>query len=131
MPRDMYDTMCMCPHTCKVPSICEHLPVPASLSAIQLHMPERSFVVAPAMLVTATFCFHDSALSCSILNETFGMLQQQETLYFRYTNLGLHVQSQLITHAIFIRSYSAVLVGSFLNFLAILLPKVSHMFLKF
>ena len=43
---------------------------------------------AAATQVTVTFCFHNYALSCFILNETFDMLQQQKTLYFEYTNLG-------------------------------------------
>ena len=40
-----------------------------------------------ATLVTVIFSFHNSALSCSILNETFDMLQQQETLHVGYANL--------------------------------------------
>ena len=46
-----------------------------------------------AMLETVTVCFQNSVLSCSILNQTFCMLQQQGILYC--TNLGLHVQFQM------------------------------------
>ena len=54
-------------------------------------MPKRDFVVA-----TATLLLHNSALSCFILNQTFDMLQQQETLYFWYINFGPHVAFQII-----------------------------------
>ena len=59
-------------------------------------MPIRNFVVATATLVTVIFCFHSCVLSCFTLNETFDMLQQQETLYFEYANLGLHIEFQII-----------------------------------
>ena len=49
----------------------EKSPVPTTLSPMQLHMPNRNFVVATATLVTVTLFFHNSALSCSALNETF------------------------------------------------------------
>ena len=71
----------------KPPSTSEKLPVPTSLSTVKSHMPNGNFV-ATATLVTATFCCHNSTLSCVIQNETFHMPQQQETLYFGYTNLG-------------------------------------------
>ena len=65
-----------------------------SLLTVQLHMPNRNFVTMAATLVTVAFWFHNSALFCSILYETFDMLQKQETLHFRYKNLGLQVQFQ-------------------------------------
>ena len=83
-------------HTCKIPGTSEKSPVPTSLATMQSHMPNKNFAVATATLVTVTFCCHNSALSCFILNETFDMLQQQETLYFGCTNLGSHVQFQII-----------------------------------
>ena len=52
----------------------------------------RSFV---ATRVPFSFCFQNSLLSCFTLNETFDMLQQQETLYYGYTNLGSHLQLQI------------------------------------
>ena len=42
-----------------------------------------------------TFCFHNSILFCCIPHATFDMLQQQETLYFGYKNVGSHVQLQI------------------------------------
>ena len=38
--------------------------VPTSLSTMQSHMPNRSFVVSTATLATVTFHFQNSALSC-------------------------------------------------------------------
>ena len=66
-----------------------------SLSTVQLHLLNRDYVTATAALVAVKFCFHNSVQSCFILNEIFDMLQQQETLYFWYTNLGLHVLFQI------------------------------------
>ena len=80
MPGDTCDRTCACLCTCKIPSTIEKLPVSTSLSTVQSNMPNRSFIVENATLVTATFCFHNSALSGFILNETFDKLQQQETL---------------------------------------------------
>ena len=60
------------------------------MPTVQSHMPDRSLAVATATLVTATFCFHNSALFYFVLNETFDMLQQQEALYFGYTDLVSH-----------------------------------------
>ena len=51
--------------------------------------------VATTILVTVTFCFRNSALSCFILIDTFDMLHQQEVLYCRYTNLELLMQFQI------------------------------------
>ena len=82
MPRDTFDRTCTCQHTCKIPSTSKKSPVPISLPKVQSHMPNSNFVVAIATLVTVTFCHHNSAISCFILNETFDMLLQQETLYF-------------------------------------------------
>ena len=86
-----------CPHVCKIPSTSEKSPLPTSLSTVQSHMRSWDFFVAAATLVTVTFCFHSYALSCFILYKAPEMLQQQETLYFLCTNLGSHVQFQIIT----------------------------------
>ena len=96
MPGDMFNYMCTCPHMCKITSLsrnfsCQH--------HCQQH--NRTYQIGTSLLqlqhlVTATFCFHNSTLSCFILNEIFNMPQQQETLYFRYTDLGLHMQFQII-----------------------------------
>jgi len=96
IPWDMCDRTCACPHTRKIFCTCEKSPMLTSLSTVQSLMPNRNFVVATATLVTVTFCFHNSALSCFILKETFNILQQQETLYCRYTNFGSHVRFQII-----------------------------------
>ena len=82
MPGDTCDRTCACSHTCKISSTNQKSPVPASLSSVQSYMPNRNFIVATATLVTVTFRFHNSSLSCFVLNETFDMLQEQETLYF-------------------------------------------------
>ena len=95
-PGHTCDRTCACTQTCKTPSTSEKSPVPTSLSTMQSHMQSRSFVVTTAKLVTVTFCFHNSALSFFIQNERFDILQQQKTLHFGYTNLGLHVQFQII-----------------------------------
>ena len=57
MPGDMRDRMCACQQICKIPSTSEKLPVPKSLSTVQSRMPNRSLVVANAILVTVTFVF--------------------------------------------------------------------------
>ena len=95
MPGDTCDGIYTCPHTCKFPRTSEKSPVPTSLLIVQLRMPNRNCVVATATQVTFTFCFQNSVLSCVILKEIFGMLQQQEALLCRYTNLGSHVQIQI------------------------------------
>ena len=69
MPGDTCDRICVCPDTCKL----EPLSCSCSTSDCQ-------------------FLLCNSVLSCSILNETFNMLQQQDTPYFAYTNLGSHMQ---------------------------------------
>ena len=97
MPGDMCDRMFACPHTLKFSSMSEKSPMPTSLSAMQSHTRNWNFVVTTATLVTVTYCFHNSALSCFILNEIFDMLQQQETLYFGYVILASYVQLQIIT----------------------------------
>ena len=51
MPRDTCDRMCACPHTCKIPRISEKSPVRTLLLTVQLHMPNRNYVVATATLV--------------------------------------------------------------------------------
>ena len=71
-------------------------PLPTSLSTMPLHMPNRDFIVATVPLVTVSFNLHVSVLSCFILNETYDMLQQQETLYLRYINSGSHVSFQIV-----------------------------------
>ena len=90
------DRTCVCPHKCQIPSTSEKLPVPTSPSSMPSNMPDRNFVVATAAEVTVTFFFHNSTSSCFILNEKFDILQQQETLFFGYINLGSHVQFQII-----------------------------------
>ena len=87
------DRTCAYPRKHKIPSTSEKLPVPTSLSTVQLHTPKKNFIVATATLVNAIFCLHNSALSCFFLNETFDMLKRQEILYFGYANPG---SSQLL-----------------------------------
>ena len=96
MAGDTCDHTYAYPHTCKIPSTSEKLPVPKSILTAQSHMPKRSFVVATATLATANSCFQNSALSCCVLNETFETLQQKEALHYGYTNLGSHMQFQVI-----------------------------------
>ena len=76
MPRDSCDHTFGYPNMCKITSTSEKLLVPTSLSTVQAHMPNRNYVVT-ATLMTVTFCFHNAALSCFILNEIFAMLQRQ------------------------------------------------------
>ena len=95
MPGYTCDRTCTCPHTCKIPRTSEKTPVPTSLLTVQSFMPNRNYVVPTATQVTITFCFHNSALSCFILNEIFDMLQQLETLFCEYTSLRSHVQIQI------------------------------------
>ena len=54
--------------------------VPTLLSVVQSHMPNGNFVVTAAILVTVSFSFHNSALSCFILNETIDMPKRQKNL---------------------------------------------------
>ena len=86
------------PHMLKIHSTSDYSPVPTSLSTVPLHMPNRNSVVANATLVTVTFCFHISALPCSFLNETFERSEwfSNRKLYFGCTNLGSHVQFQIV-----------------------------------
>ena len=88
MPGDTCNSTYACPHTYKIPNTSEKSKVSTSLSTVQPHMLNRNFVVATARLVTVTFCFRNFALSCFIMNETFVVVQQQETLYIGYTNLA-------------------------------------------
>ena len=83
------------PHTCKIPCISKRSPVPTSLLTVLSHMPNRNFIVITATLVIITFCFHNSALSCFVLNEAFNILQQLQTLHFGYTNYGSQVPFQI------------------------------------
>ena len=96
MPKDTYYHTYVCPHMCDIHSTSKNSPVPISISAIQLHMPSRNFVVATATPASVTFSFHNSALSCFMINETFNMHQQQETLHFGCTNLASHMPFQMI-----------------------------------
>ena len=82
VPGDMCDRTFTYPQTCKIPSTSEKSPMPTSLSTVQSHMPNRNFVVTTATLVTVTFCFHNSALSCFVLNQRFDMLQQHYYYYY-------------------------------------------------
>ena len=70
MSGDTCDRTCACPYTCKIPG-----------TSKQWHMPDRNFAASIATLTTVTFCFHNSALPCYVLSETFDMLPQKETLY--------------------------------------------------
>ena len=96
IPGDTRDCTCVCSHSCTVPRTSEKLPVPQSVSTVRSCMPNRKFIVATAALMTVTFCFKNSAISCFILHETLDVLQQQETLNFGYTNLASLVQFQRI-----------------------------------
>ena len=60
-----------CPHMCKVRSTSEKSSVPTLLSDMQLHVPIRNFVVATAALLSVIFFFHNNALSCFMVKETF------------------------------------------------------------
>ena len=66
MPGDMCDYMCACPYMCKTPSRSENLVMPTSVSTIQLHMPNRNFVVATATLGTVTSCL--MTMLCAVLS---------------------------------------------------------------
>ena len=68
MPGDTYDRTCTGPHACEIPGMSKKSPVPTSLSTVQLHMPNKDFVIATAILVTVTFYSYSSALFCCILN---------------------------------------------------------------
>ena len=92
MPRDAYDRTCACPH---VRNPQHERKITRANITVNRAIAHKNFVVATATLVTVTVCFHNSALPCFILNETFEMVQQQETLYFGSTNLGSHVQFQI------------------------------------
>ena len=91
MPRDSGHRTLAHPHV-QNPQHKRKSPVPISLSTVQWHMPNRDFVIATGTLVTVNFCFKIAALSCFIRNETMEMLQQQDTLYFRYITMHMHFQ---------------------------------------
>ena len=76
MRRRKGNRMCTRHHACKIPGMSEKSPVPKSLVTVQSNMPNRNFVVTTATLVKVTFCFRSSAISCSMLNETFDILQK-------------------------------------------------------
>jgi len=73
-------------HTCKIPCTSQISPLPTSLVTVRSHVPNRNYVVTTATLVSVIFCFHNSILSCFILNEIFDMLQKQKA-FCGYTNL--------------------------------------------
>ena len=77
--RHVLSHVCLSTHLQNLP-LQRKIAVPTSLLAVQSHVPNRNYVVATATLVTVMFCFHNSALSCFILNEIFDMLQYQEAL---------------------------------------------------
>ena len=93
-----FDCRSPCPEARAIARACVHTRAksPTSLSTVQLHLPNKNFVVATVILVTVTFCFYTSDLSCFILNETFELVQHQETLHFENTNLESQMQFQLI-----------------------------------
>ena len=95
MSGDTCDVTCACPYTCKIPNTSEKSSL-TPLSIVKSCMSNRNLVLTSATLVTVILCCHNSARSSFIINETFGMLQQQETLYFGYTTLGSHLESQII-----------------------------------
>ena len=68
MLGDTGDRTCECPHTCRIPSTSRKLPVPALLSTVQSHMPNRNFSVATATLVTVTFAV--ITLVCHVFSYT-------------------------------------------------------------
>ena len=74
MPGDTCDRMCTCPNICKSPARAK-VAMLKSLSAVQLHRPNRKFAAATETVVTVAYFFHNSASSCFILNETVDMLQ--------------------------------------------------------
>jgi len=81
-------------HTCKIPCTSQISPLPTSLVTVRSHVPNRNYVVTTATLVSVIFCFHNSILSCFILNEIFDMLQKQKA-FCGYTNLASHMQIQI------------------------------------
>ena len=80
----------------KSPARAKKSSVTTSLSTVQSHVPNRNFIVAATTLMTVTLCFHISAVSCFVLNETFDMLQEQEAMFLGYTTLGAYVQFYII-----------------------------------
>ena len=66
-----------------------------SLLTMQFDITNMDFVDTTATLVTATICFHNSALFSFILNETFDMLQQQETVLL-HNVMGYSRQAQSV-----------------------------------
>ena len=92
MPRDMCDHTCMCLHTCKISSICEKSPMPPSLWTVQSHMPNRTLLSQLQHYWLSPFAFKTLLHPLLSSIETFDMLQCQDALYFKYTNLGLRVQ---------------------------------------
>ena len=51
-----------CDHTCEIPSTSEKSPLSTSLSTVQSHSPDRTFVVVTVTLATVTICFNSSTL---------------------------------------------------------------------
>ena len=63
--RHVRSHVCVSKHVQNTPPpTSEKSPVTTSSLTVQLHMPNRNNVVATATLVTVTFCFHNSVLSC-------------------------------------------------------------------
>jgi len=89
---DMCSCTCMSHHKCKISCTSEKLSKPTSLSTVQFCMPKWGFTVVTATLATVTFCFHNSTLSCSILNKTLTCFSNKN---FRYKKLGSHVHFQI------------------------------------
>jgi len=102
MPGDTCDCTCACPHVymstrLQYPARAKNHPCQHHCQPCNHTCEVGTSFVAAATLVTVTFCFHNSGLSCFILYKASEMLQQQETLYFVCTDLGSHVQFEIIT----------------------------------
>ena len=96
MPGHTCDHTCACQYACRIPCTKEKSPVPASFSTVQLHMPNRTFVVTTEPLVAITVRFQNSALSCFILNKTFDISDTKildsvcNSKYLRPVSIQLH-----------------------------------------
>ena len=80
------------------PHLSEKSPMPISLTIVHSHGPNRNFAVATVTVATVMFCFDNSAL-ITLLNETFDVLHQPETLYLGCTNHGCAIQIRAIARS--------------------------------
>ena len=62
MPGATCNHIFACPYMCKISNTSKKLPMPTSLSTVQLHIAHMNFVAPTTALVTVNFCFDDSAL---------------------------------------------------------------------